>query len=336
MGWYELVAGHRHGHLLQTEEWAQLKVKFGWSSQLVTLTEEGRVTAGAVVLHRSLLHRALPLPGVTYLAKGPVVDWQSPDQIFRVLALVEQSARRHHSILVRIEPALLEGEVPTLTEVLAQAGYRPARRGVQPRRTLALDIRGTEADILGRMRPKTRYNIRLAERKGVAVRQAGREDLPVFSEMMATTGRRDQFGVHSPAYYEAAFDLFSARGMVALLVAEFEGRPLAGLMVFALGANAWYLYGASSDAERNRMPAYLLQWEAIRWARSRGCVQYDLWGVPDQEAAVLEAEFEHRSDGLWGVYRFKRGFGGQLVRSVGAYDRALCRPIAWLVARLGV
>jgi Uncharacterized protein involved in methicillin resistance len=88
--------------------------------------------------------------------------------------------------------------------------------------------------------------------------------------------------------------------------------------VFARGRRAWYVYGASNDQERNRMPTYLLQWEAMRWARARGAEEYDLWGVPDADEETLEAHFTERSDGLWGVYRFKRGFGGQVKRAAQA------------------
>jgi lipid II:glycine glycyltransferase (peptidoglycan interpeptide bridge formation enzyme) len=139
--------------------------------------------------------------------------------------------------------------------------------------------------------------------------------------MMLVTGERDTFGVHAAAYYRKAYELFHADGTAELLVAEFEGEPLAALMVFARGKRAWYLYGASTDLERNRMPTYLLQWEAMRWARARGAEEYDLYGVPDADEAVLEAGFESRHDGLWGVYRFKRGFGGEIRRVVPALDR---------------
>jgi lipid II:glycine glycyltransferase (peptidoglycan interpeptide bridge formation enzyme) len=118
-----------------------------------------------------------------------------------------------------------------------------------------------------------------------------------------------------------AFRLFHAAGLCELLVAMHERRPLAALMVFARGQRAWYVYGASTNEERARMPNYLLQWEAMRWAKRRGCTEYDLWGVPDEDEPTLEANFEHRNDGLWGVYRFKRGFGGDLRRSVQAVDR---------------
>jgi lipid II:glycine glycyltransferase (peptidoglycan interpeptide bridge formation enzyme) len=196
---------------------------------------------------------------------------------------------------------------------------RRSPHNIQPPRTILVELRGSEDEILARMKQKTRYNIRLAEKKGVTVRAW--EDLDGFHKMLLTTGGRDEFGVHSLDYYRRAYELFHPAGMAELLVAEYEGRPLAALMVFAHGKRAWYVYGASNDEERNRMPAYLLQWEAMRWARRRGCEEYDLWGVPDEEEAALEAGFETRQDGLWGVYRFKRGFGGRLKRAVQAIDR---------------
>jgi len=212
--------------------------------------------------------------------------------------------------------------------------FIPSLYNIQPPRTLIVDIRGDEDQILARMKQKCRYNIRLAEKKGVTVRAW--DDLNSFYEMMQLTGSRDRFGVHSLAYYRRAYELFHPAGMCELLVAEFEDQPLAALMVFARGARAWYVYGASTDEDRNRMPTYLLQWEAIRWARLRGCEEYDLWGVPDEEQRTLEANFENRSDGLWGVYRFKRGFGGELKRAAQAMDRVynpvLFRFYLWRMA----
>jgi hypothetical protein len=151
---------------------------------------------------------------------------------------------------------------------------------------------------------------------------------------LAETARRDGFGAHTVGYYRRAYDLFHTRGGCELLVAEYESRPLAAIMVFTQGTRAWYFYGASTPHERNRMPTYLLQWEAMRWAKSRGCTQYDLWGVPDADRDQLEAQFVSRTDGLWGVYRFKRGFGGALVRWAGAWDRPYVRPLCALYRRL--
>jgi lipid II:glycine glycyltransferase (peptidoglycan interpeptide bridge formation enzyme) len=169
------------------------------------------------------------------------------------------------------------------------------------------------------MKQKTRYNIKLAIKKGIQVEKT--EDVSTFYELMVDTGKRDNFGVHSKSYYQLAYDLFSPKNNVALLVAKFQDIPLAGLMVFRSGNRSWYFYGASNNLERNRMPTYLIQFEAMKWAKSQGCDIYDLWGIPDEPEEILERDFESRSDGLWGVYRFKRGFGGEIKKSVPAYDR---------------
>jgi lipid II:glycine glycyltransferase (peptidoglycan interpeptide bridge formation enzyme) len=169
------------------------------------------------------------------------------------------------------------------------------------------------------MKQKTRYNIRLALRKGVIVQPSA--DLDLFYRLLDATGQRDQFGIHSVVYYRRAYELFHPRGEGELLLAQFEGEVLAALMAFAHGERAWYFYGASAGQRRDLMPTYLIQWEAMRWARARGCTEYDLWGVPDVDQQVLESQFTARADGLWGVYRFKRGFGGQLHRAAGPWDR---------------
>ena len=182
-----------------------------------------------------------------------------------------------------------------------------------------VDISGDEASILAAMKQKTRYNIRLAKKKGVTVRPGTETDITLFYNLSRLTSNRDGFGIHSLEYYQTAYQLF-APDRCALFFAEFNHKPLAALMVFKQNQQAYYFYGASSNAHRNLMPAYLLQWEAICWAKKQGCTTYDLWGIPNTNIETLETEFNHRHDGLWGVYRFKRGFGGQVIKSIGAYD----------------
>jgi lipid II:glycine glycyltransferase (peptidoglycan interpeptide bridge formation enzyme) len=182
------------------------------------------------------------------------------------------------------------------------------------------------------MKQKTRYNIRLAGRSEVTVRVGTADDLPAFNRLMNVTGQRNEFGVHQPAYYRDAYRLF-APDNGALMMAEYDGRPLAAVMAFRHGRRAAYLYGASSDEERPRMASYAAQWGAILWGRQQGCTTYDLWGVPDRPEEELEAEFGQRNDGLWGVYRFKRGFGGELKRTVGAADRVYNRLVYGLYRR---
>ncbi len=322
--WDHFCTTHPDGHLLQTSAWGALKSRFGWSAERCALYEKNEIQAGAQVLFR-------PIPGgltLAYVPKGPLVDWQNEQQCRALLQALDQLCRSHRAFALKVEPDLTESS--NLEARLIQMGFRASPQGIQPRRTLLVDLTPDEETILKRMKSKTRYNIRLSERKGVRVRQASEDDLPAFNELMLTTGERDGFGVHSAEYYAVAHDLLSGAGMGQLLLAEFEGEPLAGIMACACGQKAWYLYGASGNAHRSKMPTYALQWAAMRWARSQGCTSYDLWGVPDENQETLEQDFAERRDGLWGVYRNKRGYGGALVRYTGAYDR----PYNKLIYRL--
>ncbi len=329
--WDAFVANHPQGSILQTTNWARLKNRFGWSSQRVWMRRGGRLVGGAQVLFRSV---GLGIVKLGYVPHGPLVDWNDDEQVAVVMNYIDQAAYQRGAGLVKIEPRLWQHDLPAERwEALARAhGCDPNTDTIQPPRTILIDLRPREDDILAAMKQKTRYNIRLAEKKGVTVRQGTAADIPAFVQLMRQTGERDGFGIHDAQYYRAAFELF-APDQASLLVAEFEGRPLAGAMVFALGRTAAYFYGASSDEERSRMPAYAVQWAAMRWAKARGCATYDMWGIPDAPEDELEAGFTDRQDGLWPVYRFKRGFGGEVVRTVGAADRVyntlLARLYRW-------
>lgn len=322
--WDAFVAAHPQAHLLQLSTWGQLKSQFGWMSEIVPLADtQGAVTGGAQILYRRL---PFHLGWMAYIPKGPLASpnwWESDTP--GLWSQIHAAARRHGARWLKVEAP--DGESDPIAAALARAGFRPSPQGVQPVRTVVIDLTGSEEDILARMKQKTRYNVRLSEKKDVVVRKGTRADVASFNAMMQVTGERDAFGVHDPAYYQAAYDLFAPQNRVALLIASYAGRDLAGIMVFALGQTAWYLYGASTNEERNRMPTYALQWAAIRWAREQGCTRYDLWGVPDASEDTLEAEFENRGDGLWGVYRAKRGYGGQVVRRMPAWDYVYSAPI---------
>ncbi len=308
--WDDFVQAHSRPHILQTSAWGRLKSDYGWQAETVQAGD-----AGALVLFR----RAMGL-SLAYVPRGPLVDWEDREQLAALLARLDAVCRARGAFCLKLEPDLPDGAA--CAQALRQLGFRPSAQTVQPRRTLIVDLAGAQAEVLGRMKQKTRYNIGLAGKKGVQARLAdGEADLRCFTDLMAATGARDGFGVHAASYYRRAYELFHPAGQCELVLAEYQGQALAGVMVFALAARAWYFYGASSDRERNRMAPYLAQWEAMRWAQARGAATYDLWGVPDADEGKLEAEFERRRDGLWGVYRFKRGFGGRLVRTVGAWDR---------------
>ena len=321
--WKKFLAAHPEAHLLQTTEWGELKSAFGW--------EAVRIIAGDC--GAQMLFRKLPL-GFTlgYMPKGPVISEQLSVIIEQFWAEVDEACCARRAIFLKVEA---DAQADSPLRFGEGVGVRPSPQSIQPSHTLVVNLRGSEEEILARMKQKCRYNIRLAEKKGVAVRAW--EDVAAFHRMVLATGERDVFGVHSLEYYRRAYELFHKTGMCEVLVAEYDGRPLAALMVFARGKRAWYFYGASTDESRNLMPTYLLQWEAMRWARARGYEEYDLWGVPDEDEATLEANFETRHDGLWGVYRFKRGFGGELRWAAGALDRVYNLPLyrlyLWRVSR---
>jgi lipid II:glycine glycyltransferase (peptidoglycan interpeptide bridge formation enzyme) len=231
---------------------------------------------------------------------------------------VDTLCRNHHAIFLQVEPDLFE-PLPDEVRTLWLAGFTPEEHTIQPRRTIVIDLLPTEEQILASMKQKTRYNIRLAQRHGVQVHPS--TNLDGFYRMMQTTAQRDGFALHSAEYYCRAYEIFGPQGQVVLLEAILDQKPLAYLMAFLLHERAWYFYGASDDEMRNLMPTYLLQWEAMRWAKAKGAKLYDLWGIPDEDEDVLEEQFTQRSDSLWGVYRFKRGFGGQVMRSAPAFIR---------------
>jgi peptidoglycan pentaglycine glycine transferase (the first glycine) len=310
--WNQFLTKHPNAHLLQLGEWGELKKDFGWKPVRVVLENAGV----------QILFRRLPL-GFTigYMPKPVMSSELLSNEFWREVDLV---CKKNNAIFLKVEPdAWDETPLP-----LGEGRVRVSPHNIQPPRTIIVSIKEDEDTILSRMKPKCRYNIRLAEKKGVTVRVW--DDIAAFHEMMTVTGGRDKFGVHSKEYYQRAYELFHPKGTCELFLAEYEGKPLASLMVFANDKRAWYVYGASNNEERNRMPTYLIQWEAIRWAKARGCEEYDLWGVPDEDEETLESQFESRNDGLWGVYRFKRGFGGEVKRAAQALDRVYNPLLYWM------
>jgi lipid II:glycine glycyltransferase (peptidoglycan interpeptide bridge formation enzyme) len=209
---------------------------------------------------------------------------------------------------------------------------------VQMRSTIWVDLAASEEEILARQKQKTRYNIRLAARKGVTISSAGAQRVEDWYRLYVATARRDGFSIHGLDYYRMVVERLQPRGVANLLLAHHQGDLLGGIVVFCFGHKAQYMYGASGDEKRNLMAPYLLQWEGMRWARNNGAQIYDLWGIPDR--------LDERED-LWGVYRHKRGYGGEIVRYLGAFDlvrspiqhlalEKIARPVFKRVARLGV
>ena len=323
--WESFVANHPHGHLLQTRNWGKLKNAHSWKATHTSIaTPQGRLAGTALTLLRGLPYG---LGKLAYVPRGPVVDWDRPELVEPILNATCKQATKNGAMAVVIEPDLFD--TPSDRALLQKHGFAELDFTVQPPRTILINLDVDESvDILTAMKQKTRYNVGLAKRKGVVVRVGDLADVAAFHSMMEVTTERKAFGAHGLNYYEDFFRLFAKDETTRLFVAEHEGEPLAAVLATAVGKTAIYLYGASTNHKRELMSPYLLQWEAMQWARSKGCLTYDMWGVPDADEATLEANFEQRNEGLWGVYRFKRGFGGQVVRHIGAWVRVLS-PVRW-------
>jgi len=319
------VAAAARPEFLQAWGWGDLKAGTGWRPHRLLLAGP----AGAPAAACSVLERRLPgLGPLLYAPRGPIVDWDDAGAVDAALEALVAFARRRGAVALKLDPGVPRDH-PVCAAALRRYGFRAldtgvSFEGVQPRFHMRLPLAGRgEADLLGAMHSKTRYNIRLAERRGVALRAGGGADIPAFYAVLQETAARDRFLVRGLSYFEAMWRECLGRGLGWLLLAEADGDLLAGAIVFRLGNTAWYVYGASSNRRRGLMPAYAVQWEAIRRARAAGCTVYDFRGVSGDLS---------EDNPLYGFYRFKKGFGAELAEFVGEWDRPV-RPLAYLLAR---
>jgi lipid II:glycine glycyltransferase (peptidoglycan interpeptide bridge formation enzyme) len=326
VAWQQALAGLPDAHALQSWVWGEFKSRWGWTAQRLTLAthrSSHEPLAAAQVLKRKIPR--LPY-SILYVPKGPILNYDDGELRRQVLRELENLARRERALLVKIDAEVaqyrgLEQEwvSPSGAEFiheLEQRGWLYSAEQVQFPNTVLLDLTRSEDVLLAAMKSKTRYNIRLAGRKGIIVRQGELADLKTIGAMYQETAARDGFTIRPLAYYLDAWRSFFEAGMGVPLLAEFEGEPVAAVFLVKYGDRVTYMYGASTSRERKRMPNYLLQWEAIRWAKEQGCTTYDFWGAP--------TEFVE-TDPLWGVWRFKDGFRGDVVWHIGAWDYA-ARP----------
>ena len=338
--WNEIISKLPDPHFLQTYEWGQVKAKYGWVPYYALWTEDGKfsvssnyqlpitnVIAASLILKRTALRRF----SIFYAPKGPLMDWTNESLRKRVLDDLQSFAKKQGAIFLKLDPDVVLGRgVPVsedeVTENSGQAvrsdlkrrGWVESSDQIQFRNTVMVDLSASEEDILMRMKQKTRYNVRLAEKKGVAVRVGTVEDLPALYKMYAETSVRDGFVIRDEEYYMTVWKLFmqdavNGQPSAVPLIAEVDNEPVAAIFLFMFAGRGYYVYGMSRDKHREKMPTYLLQWAAMKHAKAHGCLTYDLWGAPD----VFD-----ESDSMWGVYRFKEGLGGDVVRTLGAYDFA--------------
>ncbi|MDK2991151.1 MAG: hypothetical protein PWP48_384 [Clostridiales bacterium] len=310
----KFVESHPKGHILQTLEWAAVKDD-NWEHIYVMVEDQGDIKASML-----LLIRKLPIIGknMIYSPRGPVCDMHDKTVLTFLITEVKKLAKQYNAIMLKIDPDIKADDIEVIKN-LKDLGFMRNEEalnfeGIQPRFVFRLDIRPDLDELMANFHSKTRYNIRLAERKGVTVRMGTRQDLPAFHQIMEVTGLRDNFVVRPLSYFEKMYDCLHDRGYLELALAEYQGQIISGIICLFCGDKCWYLYGASSNEHRNVMPNYLLQWEMIKRAKERGCTMYDFRGVSGDI---------NPDNPLYGLYRFKKGFNGEFTEFIGEFDMVL-------------
>ena len=310
------IQNHPKGHFMQMPNWAGVKSFWMWRG--ISIYREDELAATVSVLIRRL---ALGMT-LFYIPRGPVCDRNDPSIWQEIMEALQQTARKYKAILLYTDPDELDSN-EAFRGVMEHLGFLETSDdgfgNIQPQYVFRLDLADRNAeDIFQAFTSKTRYNIGLSQRKGVHIREyAGSDVIPDFIfdhfyALMQITGERDHFYIRNQAYFQGLLD--ALQDDARIFIAYLHGQPIAGAIEVFCGKKAWYLYGASSNEHRNAMPNYLLQWTMIQRAMDRGCDLYDFRGVPGNPS---------EDDPLYGLYRFKKGFNGELAEYAGEFSIVL-------------
>ena len=293
----------------QSLEWAEVK-KPNWIPEVILAEDAEKNIIGSLCVWI----RKIPIFGnIMYAPRGPVCDVHDLAILKQLTDGAKELEKKYKAIVLRIEPDV-ESDDQVFRDIVTNLGYhikddaKDFMDEIQPRYVFRLDIKGkTEEEVMAGFHQKWRYNIRLAGRKGVTVKEGTREDLKDFHRIMMETGARDGFIIRPLEYFEKMYDNLAPDHM-KVLMAYYEGKPISGVIPIFYGNKTWYLYGASSNEHRNLMPNYLLQWEMIKMAIARHDDIYDFRGV----SGVVDETHPQ-----YGLYRFKKGFGGKFTEFLG-------------------
>jgi lipid II:glycine glycyltransferase (peptidoglycan interpeptide bridge formation enzyme) len=320
--WNTFILEHSPESFLQSWEWGAFQEKAGRKVRRWRMGEKGRTRAQVQVIEHSLPFGMK----YWYVPRGPVLE-ETADKLpvlESLLRQLEEEAKAAGALFLRLDPAFPSAEAG----LLEKGGLRPLPGSVQPKDTLVLDLHKSEEELLGEMKQKTRYNLRLAEKKGVTVTSGAYtpENFEKFWQLTEETAARDGIVSHAVEYYRQMLETLSGEGGLEcrLYTAAFEEEILAANYVLFFGPYAVYLHGASGNSHRNLMAPYLLQWQQIRDAKARGCTAYDFWGITRENANPKWA----------GITRFKQGFGGKERSYAGVFDLPLHPLLYALYARL--
>ena len=318
------VQGHPKGHFAQSFLWAKQKPAWDWKA-IICRDEAGKIKGSIAFLIRKM---PVVRKRMMYACRGPVCDLDDRATFGELMAAARTLAKEEKAYVIKIDPDVPSSNTE-FAKLLTDFGFRTRDTGknfeaIQPKYVFRLYLNGrSEEELMASFHQKWRYNIRLAVKKGVEVRLCGKEMVPDFARIMVATGVRDNFATRPPEYFAAMLDNLGDK--CRLYMAFHEGQPIAGTLAIHYGDKVWYLYGASSNEHRNLMPNYLLQWNMIQWAVETGSRVYDFRGV----SGDLSEDNPH-----YGLYRFKKGFGGEFTEFMGEYDYVLNR-LSYFIAEKG-
>jgi len=322
----EFLQNHSKSHFMQSFEWT--KVKDNWKHEFIVAYDDNNKIIGAMLV----LIRKMPIFNCTlmYSPRGPVCDIYDFDVMNGLINKVKELAKQYKAYTLKMDTDILATD-EKFKEIAKKCGFKLPKlsknfEGIQPRFVFRINnIKGkTEDEMLASFEQKTRYNIRLASKKGVTVKIATRDDLKDFHNIMLETGVRDNFVIRSLEYFEKMYDEM-APNHLRLYMAYLDNKPIAGTIAIVYGDKCWYLYGASSNAHRNVMPNYLLQWEMIKWALESNCNVYDFRGVSGDLSP---------DNPLYGLYRFKKGFNGDFTEFIGELE-LIFKPFTHIILEEG-
>jgi lipid II:glycine glycyltransferase (peptidoglycan interpeptide bridge formation enzyme) len=318
--WNDFVEKSIHCNLTQTYEWGELMQELQTEPlHIGVMNEEGQLCAAILILISKLPLMRTPY---FYAPRGPVIDDPTSPAMTVLLNFVKAEARKCGACMLKIEPDAPDGDTQWLTS-LQTRGFRPNPYAHHLRREWVLDVRPSEQELLAKMHKKTRQYIRTSSRTGVTIRPGTvKDDIDTFYEIYIQTAERSNFGILPKTFYARMIELYGENA--AFFIAEYEGKPIAAAIILRHGEWCWNMYEAASEQSRELRINYLLQWQRILWAKAQGCRYFNSRGIPDK----LEEDQE-----LYGVYNFKRGFGGFDIRYLQTHD-LVYRPISYAIYRI--
>lgn len=307
----EFIKNNRMCDFEQSLKWN--KIKTYWLNEQIIVKQDDKIR-----LIANILIRKIPVFGtIMYIPRGPIGEIENKKVIYELTEKLKLLAKKYNAFVVLMEPDILKSN-KEFKRIVKSFGYKVNSRSksfassIQARYNLRLNLEDkTEEELLKTFNSKTRYNIKLAEKKGVVIKEKGLPGLDEFYELLKETGLRDNFIIREKEYYKKILEEFDG---ATILLAYYNNLPIAGIMPLTYGNKTWYLYGASGNSYRNLMPNYLLQWEAIKLARRNNSIGYDFKGCSFKG---------NKPDGL---YRFKKGFGTELVELIGEVNLEI-KPI---------